>query len=252
MGGAHGGTVGQLAALALFEGVPAEELAALVEAARTTSLAPGKTLLREGDPGDEVLLILEGTAEVTVGGLPVGTIQPGDCVGEMSLLDNAPRSATVTSSTPLRALVVPADSFRRLLDGHAAVAHRLTSTLTSRLRSAQTGWAGLAGDPDVLLASLLDLQDSPDPRLAERARRQAATLVERAAARQRPAVDALAPLSPAERKVAALVADGLSNQAIADTLFVSRHTVDTHVKRCYAKLGLRSRVELAGLVLRSR
>jgi DNA-binding CsgD family transcriptional regulator len=107
----------------------------------------------------------------------------------------------------------------------------------------------------VLLASLLDLQDSPDPHIAERARRQAATLVERAAeqaqaqAQARP--DALAPLSPAERKVAALVADGLSNQAIAEALIVSRHTVDTHVKRCFAKLGLRSRVELATAVLRS-
>jgi CRP-like cAMP-binding protein len=241
-----------LSALPLFAGVPDADLATLLQHARTTALAPGQTLLREGDPGDEVLLILDGQAAVTVGGLPVGTIGPGDCVGEMSLLDSAPRSATVTSSSPLRALVLAADAMRRLLADHPAVAARLTSTLTARLRSAQTGWAGLAGDPDVLLASLLDLQDSPDPQVAERARRQAATLVERAAAQQqhhRP--DGLAPLSPAERKVAGLVADGLSNQAIAEALILSRHTVDTHVKRCFAKLGLRSRVELAGLVLRS-
>jgi DNA-binding CsgD family transcriptional regulator len=132
------------------------------------------------------------------------------------------------------------------------VNQRLTATLTARLRSAQSGWAGLAGDPDVLLAALLDLQDSPDPAVAERARRQAASLVERAAEQQAAAaVDTLAPLSPAERRVAALVAEGRSNQSIADELIVSRHTVDTHVKRCFAKLGLRSRVELATLVLRS-
>jgi CRP-like cAMP-binding protein len=241
----------ELGALPLFAGVPDGELARVADRARTTSLALGQTLLREGDPGDEVLLILDGEAAVTVGGLPVGTIQAGDCVGEMSLLDNAPRSATVTSSTPLRALVLPADAMRQLLADHPVVAQRLTSTLTARLRSAQTGWAGLAGDPDVLLASLLDLQDSPDPHVAERARRQAATLVERAAAQAHVEPDALALLSPAERKVAALVADGLSNQAIADALILSRHTVDTHVKRCFAKLGLRSRVELATAVLRS-
>jgi DNA-binding NarL/FixJ family response regulator len=182
----------------------------------------------------------------------IGTIGPGDCVGEMSLLDNAPRSATVRSVAPLRALVIPAERFRALLLTEPAVNQRLTATLTARLRSAQSGWAGLAGDPDVLLAALHDLQDSPDPSVAERARRQAASLVEQAAERNEAAsVDALAPLSPAERRVAALVAEGLSNQAIADELIVSRHTVDTHVKRCFAKLGLRSRVELATLVLRS-
>jgi CRP/FNR family transcriptional regulator, cyclic AMP receptor protein len=244
--------IGRLARLPLFAGVSEAALGDLLDAARTTSLAPGQTLLREGDAGDEVLLILEGEAAVTVGGMPVGSIVAGDCVGEMSLLDNSPRSATVTSSSPLRALVLPAKEFRALLEAHPLVAQRLTATLTSRLRSAQSGWAGLAGDPDVLLASLLDLQESPDPSIAERARRQAASLVSRAAERHAPQpIDGLAPLSPAERKVAALVADGLSNALIAERLVVSRHTVDTHVKRCFAKLGLRSRVELATLVLRS-
>ena len=244
--------IARLTGLPLLAGVPQAALVELVDAARHTSLAPGQTLLREGDPGEEVLLVLEGEAAVTVGGLPVGTIVAGDCVGEMSLLDHAPRSATVTSSSPLRALVVPAAQFRLLLDAHPAVAQRLTATLTARLRNAQTGWAGLAGDPDVLLASLLHLQESSDRTVAERARRQAASLVERAAERQpAPRVDALAGLSPAERKVAGLVADGLSNARIAEELVVSRHTVDTHVKRCFAKLGLRSRVELATAVLRS-
>ncbi len=88
--------------------------------------------------------------------------------------------------------------------------------------------------------------------MAERARRQAASLVVSAAEEHDDeAIDAMAALSPAERRVAELVAEGLSNAAIAETLVVSRHTVDTHVKRCFAKLGLRSRVALATLVLRS-
>ena len=242
-----------LAKLGLFAGVDPSRLDELAAHARKLSLAPGQTLLREGEEGDDVLLVIEGEASVSVGGMLIGTIGPGDCVGEMSLLDNAPRSATVMSVGPLRALVIPAERFRGLLHAEPAVNMRLTTTLTARLRSAQSGWAGLAGDPDVLLAALLDLQDSHDPAVAERARRQAASLVETAAAEQREAaaVDTLAPLSPAERRVAALVAEGRSNQAIADELIVSRHTVDTHVKRCFAKLGLRSRVELATLVLRA-
>lgn len=241
-----------LAKLQLFAGVGPEALDELAAHARRLSLAPGQTLLREGEEGDDVLLVTEGEASVSVGGMLIGTIGPGDCVGEMSLLDRAPRSATVMSVAPLRALVIPAERFRALLEAEPAVNMRLTANLTARLRSAQSGWAGLAGDPDVLLAALLDLQDSPDPAVAERARRQAASLVENAAEqRDVAAVDTLAPLSPAERRVAALVAEGLSNRAIADELIVSRHTVDTHVKRCFSKLGLRSRVELATLVLRA-
>lgn len=242
----------ELLALPLFDGTPAAELDDVVAVSSRSTLAPGQTLLREGDPGDDVLLVLEGEASVTVGGLAVGRIGPGDCVGEMALLDGAPRSATVTSSSALRALVVPAERFRALLEAHPAVAQRLSSTLTARLRSAQTGWAGLAGDPDVLLTSLLDLQSSTDPTVAERARRQAAKLVEQLAARQRDErTDHLARLTSAERRVAELVAEGLSNPLIADRLFVSRHTVDSHVKRAYAKLGIRSRVELATRVLQN-
>lgn len=57
-------------------------------------------------------------------------------------------------------------------------------------------------------------------------------------------------LTEAERSVAALVAEGLSNPAIASRLFVSRHTVESHLKHAYAKLGVSSRVELAALALR--
>jgi CRP-like cAMP-binding protein len=242
-----------LARLPLFADAAVETLDTLVRGAHERSLAPGQTLLREGDPGDEVMIVLEGEASVAVGNMTVGSIGPGDCVGEMAVLENAPRSATVTSSTALRVLVVPADRFSELLDAAPLLAQRLTALLVGRLRRSQEGWAGLAGDPDVLLAALLELQESNDPTVAEKARRQATALVEAAAARSHASEpDPLAPLSPAERRVADLLADGMSNQRIAEALYVSRHTVDSHVKRAYAKLGLRSRVELAALVIRRR
>lgn len=57
-------------------------------------------------------------------------------------------------------------------------------------------------------------------------------------------------LTEAEHSVAALVAEGLSNPVIAGRLCVSRHTVESHLKHAYVKLGISSRVELAGLALR--
>jgi DNA-binding CsgD family transcriptional regulator len=68
-------------------------------------------------------------------------------------------------------------------------------------------------------------------------------------ARSRRAATGWASLTEAERSVAVLVAEGLSNPVIATRLFVSRHTVESHLKHAYAKLGISSRVELAGLAL---
>ncbi|MER7004328.1 AAA family ATPase [Dactylosporangium sp. NPDC000555] len=59
-------------------------------------------------------------------------------------------------------------------------------------------------------------------------------------------------LTPAERGVALRVADGLTNRQVAGELFLSRHTVDSHLRKIFAKLGLRGRVELANLVMRDR
>ncbi|MBA2281949.1 MAG: cyclic nucleotide-binding domain-containing protein [Acidimicrobiia bacterium] len=88
-----------MARLPLFADASPALLDDLVKAAHERPLAPGQTLLREGDPGDEVMIVLDGEASVVVGGVLVGSIGPGDCVGEMAVLGNAPRSATVTSAT---------------------------------------------------------------------------------------------------------------------------------------------------------
>jgi pimeloyl-ACP methyl ester carboxylesterase/DNA-binding CsgD family transcriptional regulator len=72
----------------------------------------------------------------------------------------------------------------------------------------------------------------------------------RARARSGRAATGWGSLTEAERSVAVLVAEGLSNPAIASRLFVSRHTVESHLKHAYAKLGISSRVELAGLARR--
>lgn len=98
------------------------------------------------------------------------------------------------------------------------------------------------GDTDAVVA--------PVERFARRFGGQLPVPAARAHARSGRAATGWGSLTQAEHSVAVLVAEGLSNPVIASQLFVSRHTVESHLKHAYAKLGISSRVELAGLALR--
>jgi pimeloyl-ACP methyl ester carboxylesterase/DNA-binding CsgD family transcriptional regulator len=98
------------------------------------------------------------------------------------------------------------------------------------------------GDTDAVVA--------PVARFVRRFGGQLSVPAARAAPRSGHAATGWGSLTGAERGVAVLVAEGLSNPVIATRLFVSRHTVESHLKHAYAKLGISSRVELAGLALR--
>jgi pimeloyl-ACP methyl ester carboxylesterase/DNA-binding CsgD family transcriptional regulator len=98
------------------------------------------------------------------------------------------------------------------------------------------------GDTDAVVA--------PVERFVRRFGGQLSVSAARARARSGRSATGWGSLTEAERSVAMLVAEGLSNPAIATRLFVSRHTVESHLKHAYAKLGISSRVELAGLALR--
>lgn len=97
---------------------------------------PGEQLIREGEAGRELFLIVAGQVAVSVHGEAVGTVGPGEVVGEMSMFEHAPRSATVTALTPVDTLVVGAPGFATLLND-ATVLRRLATTLARRLRVSQ-------------------------------------------------------------------------------------------------------------------
>src|SRR3954451_23479386 len=79
-------------------------------------LPAGDVLMREGEPGREVFLIVNGEVGVSVGEHVIGTVGAGEFVGEMVLFERAPRSATVTALTPLRTLVAGGQSLATLLN----------------------------------------------------------------------------------------------------------------------------------------
>jgi cytochrome P450 len=138
-------TRARLRELDLFEGCGDAELDRIAAAVGPEfGVAAGTVLFREGDAARDCTVILEGEADVLVAGRYVGSAGPGESVGEMGLLDDAPRSATVVARTPLRARVIDAAAFDALLDDAPSVSRALLRQLSRRLRALDQTLARLA------------------------------------------------------------------------------------------------------------
>ena len=119
----------------LFDTCTAAERAQIDSLTTPLRVAAGRTLCREGEVGREFFIIDEGEAAVTIGGVEVAVLGPDDFFGELSLLDIAPRNATVTSLTPMRLLVLNRAEFASLLDASPMIARRILRVVGPRLRS---------------------------------------------------------------------------------------------------------------------
>jgi CRP/FNR family transcriptional regulator, cyclic AMP receptor protein len=109
------------------------ELEQVASAADEIDLAEGKELMREGDRGREFFVILEGTADVTQGGEKINSLGEGDFFGEIALISDLPRTATVTSTSPVRALVLTDRSFQRLVEESPAIQRKVLEAAVARL-----------------------------------------------------------------------------------------------------------------------
>jgi CRP-like cAMP-binding protein len=125
-----------LSAVPLFAGLSRRELASLADSAKEVRHRAGTVLAREGEVGLGFFLIAEGTAMVTVNGRPRRRLGPGDWFGEISLLDQGPRTATVTAETPITLLGITSWVFRRLVQDNPGVAMKMLRVMASRLRAA--------------------------------------------------------------------------------------------------------------------
>lgn len=125
-----------LKASELFRGVSEKHLARIRDAGKELEFAVGEELTEEGTVGGRFFLILDGTAEVTVHGAPRRTLSRGDGVGEVALLDEGPRSATVTATTPVRTFALASWNFRPLI-GEPEIAQAVVALLCRRLREAE-------------------------------------------------------------------------------------------------------------------
>ena len=121
----------------LFAGVRDKELGRLAKAMRDSRFNEGEVITTEGRSGVGFFLIEDGNATVSLRGEIVRTLGPGDHFGEIALIDEGPRSATVTASTDLRCRGMAAWEFKSFVQEHPEVAWPLLETLASRLRDAE-------------------------------------------------------------------------------------------------------------------
>lgn len=123
-----------LRATPLFQGMTDRSIEAIERIARPVTFAAGEAIVRQGDPGDTFLIVVAGSATVTRDGATVRTLGPGDFLGEISLLDGGPRTATVVADVAVEALAIDRDGFASLMDSSPVLRLDVVTALTQRLR----------------------------------------------------------------------------------------------------------------------
>lgn len=125
-----------LANVPIFASCTPEEIAAIDAVTQDSVFEPGQIIVTQGTPGQAFYLILRGRVEILRDGTSLGALGPGDFFGEMSLLDQAPRSATIRAIDHATCLMLSSWDFKSLLELHPAIAIRLLEVLSRRLRVA--------------------------------------------------------------------------------------------------------------------
>ena len=133
----HGGKYERLLREApVFSTLPADLLARILEAGSERSYADGEPIVRAGEPGDELYVLLEGAARIERGGRIVATLSEGELFGEIAVLDGGARTADVTADGPARCLAVPREVVRMAIEAEPQAAWELLGVLAQRLREA--------------------------------------------------------------------------------------------------------------------
>jgi CRP-like cAMP-binding protein len=121
----------------LFSGIDPSKLKLLAYTSEVVTYHPGQVLFRKGDVGDAAYVIIEGDAEVSVttdaGEIPVASLKDGDFLGEIAILCDTPRTATITASSELKTLRIRKEPFFQLLKQFPEMAIEMTRLLAERL-----------------------------------------------------------------------------------------------------------------------
>ena len=121
-----------------FAELSRNELIDLAKATEDMEVDEGKALTREGESGREFFVIIDGEVSVTKDGSEIRRMGPGDFFGEIALIEDTPRTATVTAVTPLRFFVLTRQSFRSLLAQQPELEQKVNAALEERLRATES------------------------------------------------------------------------------------------------------------------
>jgi CRP/FNR family cyclic AMP-dependent transcriptional regulator len=130
--------VEQLKTVPLFSGCSARELGSLGAFLREVNFPAGREILKKGQTGTGLHVIVEGEVKVLVGDGTERRLGPGAFFGEISLLDRGPRTATVVAETPVRTLSLSSWNFRGVLKEHPSMAVKMLEELARRIRTSGT------------------------------------------------------------------------------------------------------------------
>jgi len=122
----------------LFSGLSDRELKQISQSMKERTFGAGDTVTQEGKGGIGFFVIADGTAKVSIGGTDVRTFGPGDYFGEVALIADIDRTATITAESELTCYGMTSWDFRPLVEGNAAIAWKMLQVMAERLKEAQT------------------------------------------------------------------------------------------------------------------
>lgn len=122
-----------LRSVPLFSDVPTRSLKRVLGYAKTVTHPPGDVIVRQGSGAHALHVILSGEAEVSADGTRIASLGRGDYFGEIAIVDNSRRTATVTAMTELQVLAIDATSFRLLVRSDPGLASTLPVSISRRL-----------------------------------------------------------------------------------------------------------------------
>lgn len=126
-----------IGSIPLFSGLDKKDRERIAGAGREVTFEKGKTILREGEPGLALLLILEGKVEVRKKGKLLSTLENGGFFGEMTVIDDKPRSADVVAVAPTTCFGLTSWAFAGLVRTYPEIALAVMKELVRRLREVQ-------------------------------------------------------------------------------------------------------------------
>jgi len=129
-------SVEDIAAAPIFSSLDHDQLATIAKWFHAENVSEGVKLIGEGSHGYTFFVLAEGTAAVTAEGEELGTLHAGDFFGEAAILGSGRRTASVTSTAPVRLLVMFGTEFRQLEDAYPEIAQRITLAMRERVGDA--------------------------------------------------------------------------------------------------------------------